>query len=157
MARSLSELLKEIAGQASSFDEPVLSYLCQMAALEANNTVVPVQRIGHNLVGMWDWDVSNDLTHSDPNCAALFGIASARARKGLSIGSYLKAVHPDDVSLLKQTIANTLNGGIFEAEYRIITNSNERWVFAKGYCTLDRWGRPERFPGMITELVSKLH
>jgi len=158
MARTLSELLKEIAGQASLYEEPVLAHLCRMAALEADHTVVPVQRIGHNVIGFWDWDVAKDINHLDPGCAALFGVAAARARKGLPIGVYLKAVHPHDILLLNRAIGVALQaGGIFEAEYRIITDDRVRWVFAKGYCTLDKSNRPERFPGVVMELASKLN
>ena len=158
MARTLSELLQEIAGQASLYEEPVLAHLCRMAALEADRTIVPVQRIGHNIIGFWDWDVANDCNHLDPNCATLFGVAPARARKGLPISVYLKAVHPHDILLLNKAIGVALTqGGAFEAVYRIITDDRVRWVLAKGHCTLDKSNRPERFPGVVMELLNKLN
>jgi PAS domain-containing protein len=158
MARTLSDLLQEIASRASLYEEPVLAHLCRMAALEADRASVPLQGIAHNVIGFWDWDVANDLDHLDPNCAALFGVAPALARKGLPISVYLKAVHPRDILLLNRAIGGALkSGGAFEAEYRIVTDDRVRWVFAKGYCTLDKSNRPERFPGVVMELQNKLN
>ena len=54
-------------------------------------------------------------------------------------------------------ISDSLKGGIFEAEYRLITERHERRVFARGFCTLDKSNRPERFPGVVIDLSDKLH
>jgi hypothetical protein len=56
MPRTLSELLKEIARQASESDETVLADLCRMAALEAAHT-----DIGLN----WDWDAAKGSRQPD--------------------------------------------------------------------------------------------
>jgi hypothetical protein len=50
MPRLLSELFKEIASQASDFDEPILAQLCRMAALESAHTKILLD---------WDWDTIN--------------------------------------------------------------------------------------------------
>jgi PAS domain-containing protein len=154
MARSLSELFAEIAERASYFSEPVLAYLCRMASLEARQSNVPLLHQDRKLIGIWDWDVPNDLNHMDPSCAIAFGATPAQGRNGLPNDVFLRAVHPQDLTSLMAAIGASLKGGIFETEYRIIPDDRERWVFAKGFCTLDKSMRPERFSGVVMEISS---
>jgi PAS domain-containing protein len=158
MARDLSELFTEIAEQASEFDEPILTHLCRMAALEASKTVVPLQHHQPKVIGIWDWDVPNDCNHMDPKCAAAFGATPEQGRTGMPNDVFLKAIHPQDLAMSRQVLGASLRvGGVYESEYRIITEGRERWIFAKGFCTLDKSMRPERFPGVILEATSRLH
>ena len=154
MATSLHELFESIANQATLFEEPVLAHLCRMAALEAGESAIPMRAPTSQIIGIWDWDVVNDLDHLDPNCARLFGVPVDKAAKGMPINSYLQAVHPDDQAQLGSKITAALKGGVFEAEYRVVSERRVRWVYARGYCTLDKSNRPERFPGAITGLDS---
>jgi PAS domain-containing protein len=152
MARSLSELFAEIAQQASYFSEPVLAHLCRMAALEAGKTAVPFSRKEQKIIGIWDWDVPNDLNHMDPNCALAFGATPEQGRKGMPNDIFLTAIHPDDLAPTMKALGAALKGGTYEAKYRIITEGFETRIFAKGFCTLDGSMRPERFPGVIMEI-----
>lgn len=61
MSKSLSELFKEIARQASESDETVLADLCRMAALEAAHADIALD---------WDWEVGNELAPSASNGAS---------------------------------------------------------------------------------------
>ena len=153
MTEALSELFARIAGQAALFDEPILAQLCRMAALESRKGRMPALGIMPKLIGIWDWDVSHDLNHLDPNCAELFGIEAPLAAKGLPNNRYITAVHPDDLKEVNRLITQALTeGGIFEARYRVVQGDRPKWVFARGFCTLDASGRPERLPGAIIEL-----
>jgi PAS domain-containing protein len=158
MAKTLSEVLSEIAKRAASFNETVLAYLCEMAAMEAQGMeakgkAVPAPHVEGNAVGIWDWDVSSDRNHLDPGCAELFGVNAKTAQAGMPIDAYLRAVHPDDIQLVRNAILATVkDGGVFEAQYRVISSGRIRRVFAKGFCTLDSSRRAERFPGAIIEL-----
>lgn len=123
-----------------------------MAAIEADDTSVRLQPPLGSIVGIWDWDVANDRNRADPGCAELFGLSPAKAAAGLGLDAYLNAVHPDDVGGLSRKIGTALKGGVLEAEYRIIMDNRIKWVFARGYCTLDPSNRPERLPGAIVGL-----
>ena len=152
MAVTLTDLLAQIADQASRYHEPVLAHICKMAALEARGKDIPVPLPGMTIIGMWDWDAVNDVNHLDEGCAELFGVDPVQARSGMSINDYLKAVHSEDLERLSNAILHTLKvGGPFEIRYRILTNGRVRHVLARGVCTLDKSGRAVRFPGVILE------
>lgn len=151
MAKTLSEYFAEIAERAAHFDDKVLSHLCKMTALHAHRTKPPLQLRSHAIIGIWDWDVARDLNYLDPDCSRLFGHDPAAGAKGVANATCLSSVHPDDVGQVSQAIAQAFDGGVFEAEYRIVSGSRVRWVFARGHCTLDQSKRPERFPGAIFE------
>jgi PAS domain-containing protein len=158
MPRDLSELFAEIARQASHFDEPVLAYLCRMAALEASKTNVPLAQREQKIIGIWDWDVPNDLNHMDANCAAAFGANPEQGRRGMPNDTFLKAIHPHDLHSALTALGNSLNvGGEYETSYRIISEGRERWVVARGFCTLDKSMRPERFAGVVMEVPPPPH
>jgi hypothetical protein len=59
MARGLSGLFASIAQAASYSNEPVLAYLCQMAAMEAENTTVP-SALCKQIVEVWMADCQRD-------------------------------------------------------------------------------------------------
>jgi PAS domain-containing protein len=158
MKRTLSKLLSEIARQATSANETVLSHLCKMAALEAQDKTIEIPRLTGNAIGIWDWDVTTDCNHLDSGCAELFGVDRKAAQVGMPTSAYLQVVHPDDVHLVSNAILHALkDGGIYEAEYRVVVGDRVRRVFAKGSCTLDKSRRAERFPGVILELPDSMH
>jgi PAS domain-containing protein len=153
MSRDLSRLFAEIAQDATEFSEPVLAHLCRMASLEASTTEVPLQHRQQKIIGIWDWDVPNDRNHMDLNCARAFGATPEQGRKGMPNDMLFKAIHPQDLATSLEAVSASLRiGGVFEAEYRIVTEGRERWVLAKGFCTLDKSMRPERFPGVVMEV-----
>jgi PAS fold len=153
MKSRLVELLSNIAGRATSFGEPVLGHLCRMAALEAETSSIPWEPASTaSIVCIWDWDVPNDLNHVDPIGAELFGVVPSRASKGLPNDRYVSAVHPEDMEDVRCGLAYAMKTGLFEARYRIIASGQPRWVFGKGFCTVDKLNRPERFAGALMAL-----
>jgi hypothetical protein len=38
--------------------------------------------------------------------------------------------------------------------YRIVRNDSPIWVRAKGQCILDKSGGPERFPGVVIDIMA---
>lgn len=150
MRSKLADLFNAIAANATTFAEPILAHLCRMAAIEAENTTVPwnpTPRLG--IVGIWDWDVTNDLNRVDPAGAHLLGVVPSRAGKGLPNSHYLAAIHPEDVDAISRSLGKSMKGGVWEAKYRIITSGQPRWAVAKGFCFIDKLNRPERFTGAI--------
>jgi PAS domain-containing protein len=148
------DLFSNIAGTATSFGEPVLGHLCRLAAIEAETATIPWgPTTKPNIACIWDWDISNDLNRVDPSGAVLLGVGVAEAKKGLPNERYLAALHPDDVAAVSRGLERAINrGGVFEAKYRIITTGQERWFYGKGFCSLDKSGRPDRFAGALMAL-----
>jgi PAS domain-containing protein len=157
VGRTLADLFVEIASSAIAFDEPFLAHLCRMAAMEARNTVVPRQEVSKpGPIGIFDWDIANDVNRLDPTGAKFFGVNPAKAARGLANSNYLHAIHSDDVQIVGAFLADCIKGGVSEAEYRVVTNDQPRWIFAKGSCTLDRSNRPARFGGIMMVIGKKL-
>jgi PAS domain-containing protein len=124
-----------------------------MAALEAETTYIPWTDISlPKIACIWDWDVPNDLNHLDGPGAELFGVSPSAASRGLPNDRYLSAIHPDDVDDVRRGLAAAQKQGVFEVRYRIVASGQPRWVFGKGFCTIDRSNRPERFAGALIAL-----
>jgi PAS domain-containing protein len=163
MGRPLGDVCLDIASYARERKHEFLSYILRLAAAEAYKSAedehfeIAVSRKfapAELIVGIWDWDISNDRTHGDSSCAELFGIDPARAARGLPVNAYLDAIHPDDIVQVKRAIAAaTTKGGVYQVEHRLIRNDRLYWVFARGHCTLDRHGRPVRLPGVLVDIT----
>jgi PAS domain S-box-containing protein len=154
--RFFSEICRDLALSARRQGEHVLSHLLDMAALESARTGArddDYRGPQELLVGAWDWDVENDLVYADPRFARMFGISANDAAHGTPISAWIVAVHPDDREYLRGEIQRALAGGLFAAEYRVVTEGKVRWLFARGRCTRDKNGRPIRFPGAIIEIT----
>jgi PAS fold len=154
MKSRLAVMFSEIASRATAFGEPVLGHLCRMAAIEAENASIPWGLPPQsNIACVWDWDVPNDLNRVDPMGAELLGVNARRANiDGLPNACYLKAVHPEDVETVSIGLQKAMEGGVFEARYRIVTSGQARWFLGRGFCTVDKSKRPERFAGALMAL-----
>lgn len=163
MGRPLGDVCLDIASYARERKHEFLSYILRLAAAEAYKSAdderfdlalpqkfVPAEMI----VGIWDWDISNDRTYGDASCAELFSLDPERATKGLPVNAYLDAIHPDDIAHVKNALATvTRHGGVYQVEHRLIKNDRLYWVFARGHCTLDRHNRPVRLPGALVDIT----
>jgi PAS domain-containing protein len=164
--RSVGDLCNDIATVVKDGDHGFLQRLLRMAALEAYEHEVMIQpppSIGKSnwsplSLGIWDWDVPHRRSYIDSHCAEMFGVPAKTGARGVTVERLLTAVHADDIEDLKRRIDSALaKGGEFYAEYRVIAAGSVRWVYAKGRCTLDRSGRPERFPGAIMDVTTFRH
>lgn len=108
-------------------------------------------------IGVWDWDIANNLVHTDTICGGFFGKSSEAAAAGIPLENYLPVIHPDDRSLFSKRLdVAARTGGMFSADYRIIFGGRLRWVRANGQCTLDRSGRPLRAMGSIVDTTREV-
>jgi PAS domain-containing protein len=98
-----------------------------MAALEASKIDVPLAQREQKIIGIWDWDVPNDLNHMDAGCAVAFGATPEQGRLGMPNDAFLTVVHPHDLRFALTALATSLTvGGVYETSYRIITEDRER-------------------------------
>ena len=171
MGRPLGDVCLDIASYARERKHEFLSYILRLAAAEAYKSadddsfdLTLPQKLDLTLpqkcapadmiVGIWDWDISNDRTYGDASCAELFSIDLQRAAHGLPVNAYLDAIHPEDISRVKRTLSEvTRVGGVYQVEHRLIKNDRLHWVLARGHCTLDRRGRPVRLPGALVDIT----
>lgn len=154
-SRPFSDICSELAESAKEKGQSLLAYLLRMAALDAAESGVRHDDGGVQdfLVGVWDWDVVNDCVYADARFAHLFGISAAAAAKGTPLQAWINAVHPDDRGRLEREIGRALKGSLFSVEYRVVTQGETRWLYARGKCTLNREGRAVRFPGAVVDIT----
>lgn len=157
MKRLLGDICSDIARYAADKNHEFLAYLLRIAAIEANQNAafetIDAGDIGPNnlIVGLWDWDIPNNVRHLDTAGANLFGYQD---RAKFSEQDLTNKIHPDDVAEWRRKVFSTVRlGGVYEHEYRIIQNDKVLWVRSKGQCTHSKSGRPERFPGAIIDVT----
>lgn len=159
IGRPLVEICRELARTASEADDEVLAQLLRMAAVRAAASQLSHPEaslpIVNQLVGVWDWDVTNDLVYTDGRFARMFGVPAEEAAKGMPLQIWLDAIHPDDVDAVAADIERALHGRLFSREYRVMCGGNTNWVYARGKCTLDDNGRAVRFPGAIVDITQE--
>jgi PAS domain S-box-containing protein len=108
-------------------------------------------------IGVWSWDVEENVVRTDHNMAAQFGIDKRLADKGLPLNVFLESVHPDDLSMLNKNIESALKTRQpFEAEYRtVVENGSTRWVIARGRVETDPVSKRTRFPGVMVDITER--
>lgn len=103
---------------------PLTSTASQLvpAALRASN------------VGVWEWNVTQDIMRCDAACAVFFGLQASAAKRGLPLQAALDSMHPEDLAQFRRRIAHVVShGGLFVAEYRTHPGPHEtRWLLARG-------------------------
>ncbi len=69
--------------------------------------------------------------------------------------TYASCVHPEDRSLLEESIRRTLeNDAPYEVEHRIVWPTGEvRWVACKGQVVKDQQGHPQRMLGTVQDIT----
>lgn len=132
-----------------------LSMWLKMAANDAYLHDLTTEARSDPRIGIFDWDIPNDLDHVNSVGAEFFGKESRKAAQGLPVGDYLANVHPDDLEGLDLQIGHVVRlGGSFSAEYRVLADSRLRWLRADGTCTADEDGRPIRLMGSLVDVTA---
>jgi PAS domain S-box-containing protein len=108
------------------------------------------------VIGAWDWNISDDLVHADPQFAQTFGVDIDQAAKGVPVTEFLKGVHPDDRHWVAESLCVSMGGlGDFSEEFRVVTGDEVRWVLARGHCYPGADGKPARFPGVGIDITDR--
>lgn len=159
--KPLGDLCLEIAQFAKDRDYRTLDYLMRMAAAEAyDQTSDPLNAdmSGQGeLIGMWDWDVTNNKAYVDPPAARLFDVNAKASVTGLPLEEYIKAIHPEDVASFKSGVYQIAHdGGCFKSTYRVINNGRVIWVYARGSCFVGPGKMPVRFPGALFDITPSM-
>lgn len=159
--KPLGDLCLEIAEFAKDRDYRTLDYLMRMAAAEAYDqtpaSLYPSPPDKTQLVGMWDWDVSNNRAYIDPPGARLFDVDPKASVTGLPLEDYIQAIHPDDVASFSNAVYFTAReGGCFKSTYRIVNQGRIIWVYAKGSCFVGPGKIPVRFPGALFDITAAM-
>jgi len=138
----------------------VMSQMQLRRAVEERDASADAARralLASDYVGSWDWDIPGDRVVADSRFAAMYGVDPAAAAEGVPITVFTDAIDPRDKDRVAETIASALSGdGVFLCEYRLVTTDTERrWVLARGQVYFDADGAPDRFPGVIVDVTER--
>jgi PAS domain S-box-containing protein len=106
-------------------------------------------------IGVFEWDMGTDLVYGDANFARMFGVQldAAGAAPRTAIEPF---IHPDDRPGRMERVQKSIDEGIpYEAEYRIVSNGEPRWVISRGKVEYDEAGTPARFAGVLLDISAR--
>ncbi len=108
-------------------------------------------------IGTWQWHVKDDNLFADAHLAEKFGVDPDRAKSGASIDQFFAGIHSADRDRVESEVQSALDAcSTFQTEYRVIdSESDTRWLIARGEVICDDAGNPERFPGVIIDITKR--
>jgi PAS domain S-box-containing protein len=106
-------------------------------------------------IGTFEWDIGSDRLWGDANFARMFNIA-LDATGAAPLSAYMDVIHPDDQERVARLIEESVRTGkAYEAQYRIVSCNELRWVVARGKIEVDGAGRALRFPGVVLDVTDR--
>lgn len=105
--------------------------------------------------GTWDLDLRTDAITLSQKALGLFGISGEDAQ-AMPVRDWIRLVHPDDRQAVReeaaQAIRNQLN---YVAEYRIVVETEQRWISTCGRVLYDVAGAPYRMVGLHFDITER--
>jgi PAS domain S-box-containing protein len=87
--------------------------------------------LSSGLVGTWTYDPDNNIAYLDENLSKLLGVPYKS--DGTDPRLFWNLMHDEDRSAAEKKRKKVeKNGGIYEAEYRLILNGQTHWFFVRG-------------------------
>lgn len=107
------------------------------------------------MVGTWDWNCVQRTARYDRGAAELLAHDGALAERTLHADAATVGIHPEDRKwLLGETQRAVEAGGLFLAEYRVVTQAGAiRWLLSRGRVYQDDVGRPVRATGILFDIT----
>ncbi|MHB2267235.1 PAS domain-containing sensor histidine kinase [Aliihoeflea sp. PC F10.4] len=126
-------------------------------ALRSNEEQLELAAEGAGLVGHWNWNVDADIVTADASFATLYNVPVPEAARGVPIGRFIDAIHPDDRETLGQRIDTALRErGDLRVQYRIIRPNGEIvWILALGRVSGGNGREPLRLPGISIDVTDQ--
>jgi PAS domain S-box-containing protein len=106
--------------------------------------------------GLWDWSIREDHVHYSARWKAMLGCTEDEIGPG--IHEWFDRIHPEDVDLLYQALAEHLDGKApgFACEHRVRhADGDWRWMLARGLAVRDSVGTPTRMAGSLTDVTAR--
>ena len=105
-------------------------------------------------VGVFEFDLREDILLADPVCAALHGLDADMTAKGSPLAAGLRTLHADDRPGVEAALQASREEGVdFDEIYRVETGGRRpRWVHAQGAVQRDDIGRLARLSGIVVDV-----
>lgn len=119
----------------------------KMEALEERARIA----IDANDIGVYDLNLQTGEAYFSEKMHLLYGYTSAIPKE-----AYVDRVHPDDLILRQQKIAESVETGKMEFEYRVVLpDGSIRWMDAHSRVFFDRAGKPLRRIGTVQDITER--
>lgn len=129
----------------------LVQYQLVAALQEREHDLAKAQRLAH--IGSWSRDLTTGVVAWSDELYRILGLAGATSPP--SYEAFLAVVHPDDQSMVAQTVRQaTLADDPFDIEYRIRRpDGSQRRVRSRGEVEVDADGVVVRTQGMVQDLT----
>ncbi|MBN3994431.1 MAG: AAA family ATPase [Nostoc sp. NMS2] len=106
-------------------------------------------------IGVWSWDIANDLFDWDEQTYQLFGLTPETFVA--TSEAILARLHPDDSPLLAQSLSRAINEGIeHDLEYRIIWDDGSiRYLACRGKAFFNEAGKATHMSGVVLDITDR--
>ncbi|GEM_PF-3388953 len=106
-------------------------------------------------IGVWDWDVTNNVLLWDDSMYDLYGIDKAKFSQAFD--AWTVTIHPDDKEAAEAAVQTALDGGpAFNHEFRIITGSgNVKHIHARANVVIDKASKTSRMVGVNHDITKE--
>lgn len=110
---------------------------------------------GH--IGIWDWDVINDVLTWDDTMYALYGI-SADTHSG-DYKAWIQSLHPDDAAQAQDELQEALKGNsLYDTHFRVRWPDHSiHYIRAFAHVIRNAEGRPIRMTGVNVDITDQKH
>jgi diguanylate cyclase (GGDEF)-like protein/PAS domain S-box-containing protein len=107
------------------------------------------------IVGVWDWDVPNNLLEWDDVMYKLYGLRMGDFEEAYE--AWARAIHPDDKARTEGEIQAALRGEReYAPEFRVVwPDGSVHYIKAASHTTFDAHGKPLRMIGINYELTEQ--
>ena len=106
-------------------------------------------------MGTFEWDRASNRLFGDTNFSRIFAVPLDGAGTAV-IADCVANIHPDDRDRVLASIRASLGSGEdHETEFRVVTNSRQRWVLSRGRVTMNTAGEAVRFPGVVIDVTDR--
>lgn len=108
-------------------------------------------------IGIWDWDVLNNVLIWDDQMYTLYGMTSQDFSGAYE--AWVKAVHPDDLERGNEEIQQALKGKKpFDTEFRVVwPDQSVHWIEAHAVVERDKQGNAIRMTGVNWDITERKH
>ncbi len=108
-------------------------------------------------IGIFEWNVAAGHVYYSPGLWALLGYEHARLPA--TVEAWQSLIHPDDLPLYRERVADQLAGRVtfIEPDYRVRTAQGEwRWVYTRAKSVVSSaTGQPTRIIGTVQDITAR--
>jgi len=104
-------------------------------------------------IGTFEWDLQTNIVRASRIFRALYGLEDGPEQ--IPAETFGRIVHPEDRDRLATSTTQSVDDGVRQTEYRVITDQGIRWIGRRGVVLRDAEGKPSRVMGAVYDLTER--